>query len=261
MSVLVIGSAGLIGHAVRTHLEARGAAVVAPDRDELSFDGFEQTTCDVTDLAALERIMSSQPVSAIVHCGAASGPVVERDDPRRVIEINVGGTANRLEIGRRHRIPRFGYCSSIAAYGTTPPAPVPETAPLRPLDGYGATKAAGEHLVAAYAAAVRARRRRGRRSRRAGRRRRDRPCNITGGAVHTIQDVIDSVRRTDQRCRAKPAPPDPDGAARWPARLELTAARTRSRMEAEQGLRRRRSRVPPVAGAPRRMTVRSVDQR
>ena len=45
---------------------------------------------------------------------------------------------------------RFVYCSSIAAYGSTPPAPVPEQSPLHPTDVYGATKAAGEHLVEAY---------------------------------------------------------------------------------------------------------------
>lgn len=152
MSVLVTGSAGLIGHAVRALLEARGTAVVAIDRDARSFDGVEQVACDVTDLAALEAIVSARQVTAVIHCGAASGPMVDSDDPRRVVEVNIGGTANLLELARRHRMRRFVYCSSIAAYGTTPPAPVPETAPLRPLDVYGATKAAGEHLVAAYAA-------------------------------------------------------------------------------------------------------------
>ncbi|WP_028933632.1 NAD-dependent epimerase/dehydratase family protein [Pseudonocardia spinosispora] len=152
MPVLVTGSAGLIGHAVRTRLEARGTSVVPVDRDARSVDGIEQVACDVTDPVALERIVASRRVTAVVHCGAASGPTVESDNPRGVVEVNVGGTANLLEISRRHRIRRFVYCSSISAYGVTPPAPVPESAPLRPLDVYGATKAAGEHLVAAYAA-------------------------------------------------------------------------------------------------------------
>lgn len=273
MSVIVTGAAGLIGHAVRTCLEARGTAVVALDRDARSFDGIEQVACDVTDPVALERIMSSVQVTAVVHCGAASGPMVDSDDPRRVIEINVGGTANLLEACRRHQVRRFVHCSSIAAYGRTPAAPVPETAPLQPLDVYGATKAAGEHLVAAYAAQHGVAGTSLRISTVFGPRRRTDclirtllrdaaagrptgvaiaadapqqyvhvddaaaavvaaldadgvtgPFNITGGTVHTVQDVIDAVRRVDPRCRATPAPSDPDGAQRWPARLDLTAA-------------------------------------
>lgn len=50
------------------------------------------------------------------------------------------------------------------------------------------------------------------------------PYNITGGTVHTVQDVIDTVRRIDPRSCATPVPAGPDGALQWPARLDLTAA-------------------------------------
>ena len=273
MSVLVTGAAGLVGHAVRARLETAGIAVVPVDRDGLSFDGIEQVRCDVTDAAELGRVARSYGVTSVVHCGGVSGPMVDTGNPRRVVEVNVGGTANLLELARRHGMRRFVYCSSIAAYGITPPAPVPEAAPLRPLGVYGATKAAGEHLVAAYAGqyglpAVSLRlctvfgpRRRTDCLIRtmlcdaaAGRATKigipaDAPqqfayvedvagavvaalstpsasgaYNVTGGTVHTIQDVINKVRRVDPRVRATAAPPDPADAARWPARLDLTAA-------------------------------------
>jgi nucleoside-diphosphate-sugar epimerase len=245
---------------------------VPVDRVPTSPDGIPQIACDVTDGAELERIATAHGVTAVVHCGGASGPMVSVDDPRQVVEVNVGGTTNLLELARRHRMRRFVYCSSIAAYGATPPAPVSESAPLRPLDVYGATKAAGEHLVTAYGeqhgvpgvslriSTVFGPRRRtdclirtllsdaasGRAT--AVELAADAPqqfvhvddvataavaalgatatgaFNVTGGTVLTVRDVVETVRRADPRTRATTRPPDPSGAARWPARLDLTAA-------------------------------------
>ncbi|ODU00744.1 MAG: hypothetical protein ABS81_22710 [Pseudonocardia sp. SCN 72-86] len=150
MTVLVTGSAGLVGHAVRLLLEADGEVVVGVDRVSRSADGVAQLPCDLTDPAAVDAVVAAHEVTTIVHCGGVSGPMVARDDPRAVVEANVGGTANLLESARRHGVARVVYCSSIAAYGATPPGPVTEATPLRPLDVYGATKAAAEHLVAGY---------------------------------------------------------------------------------------------------------------
>ena len=150
MTVLITGSAGLVGHAVRRRLEADHVPVLPVDRDARSHDGIDQVPCDVTDRAAVTALFRRYQVTAVVHCGGVSGPMVSADDPRTIVEVNVGGTANLLEAARRRQVSRFVYCSSIAAYGLTPPGPVAESAPLRPLDVYGATKASGEHLVSAY---------------------------------------------------------------------------------------------------------------
>lgn len=152
MTVLITGADGLVGYAVRRRLESGGARVLAVDRAARSGAGVEQVACDVADRAAVTALFERYPVDAVVHCGGVSGPMVAVDDPRMIVDVNVGGTANLLDAARRTRVSRFVYCSSIAAYGRTPPGPVPESAPLRPLDVYGATKASGEHLVSAYRA-------------------------------------------------------------------------------------------------------------
>jgi nucleoside-diphosphate-sugar epimerase len=78
------------------------------------------------------------------------------DDPHKVIEINVLGTANLLEIARVHGMRRLVFCSSTSAYGPTePPAlgtGIKEEAPLRPSRVYGASKAAAEQILAGYRA-------------------------------------------------------------------------------------------------------------
>ncbi|MHC1562383.1 NAD-dependent epimerase/dehydratase family protein [Actinomycetospora sp. C-140] len=150
MRVLVTGSAGLVGHAVRRRLEAAGAEVVPVDVDRWSFDGVEQLPCDLLDRAAVDRVVEAERPAVVVHAGGASGPMVLADDPVRVVEVNVGGTAAVLEAARRHGVARVVFCSSIAAYGRTPERRVVEETPLHPGDVYGATKAAGEQLAEAY---------------------------------------------------------------------------------------------------------------
>lgn len=150
MTVLITGSAGLVGHAVRRRLESDDVPVVPVDLHDRSADGVPQVACDLTDPAWVEEVFSSTRPRAVVHCGGVSGPMVQPDDPMVVVRSNVVGTATLLEAARRHAVTRFVYCSSIAAYGSTPTGPVPEETPLHPTDVYGATKAAGEHLVEAY---------------------------------------------------------------------------------------------------------------
>lgn len=150
MTVLITGAAGLVGHVVRTRLGAGGVPVVPVDVRARSDDGFSQVAVDVLDTARLDEIFTATRPSAVVHAGGVSGPMVLPDDPATVIQVNVAGTGNLLETARRHGVSRFVYCSSIAAYGPAAGSPVVEDTPLHPADVYGATKAAGEHLVEAY---------------------------------------------------------------------------------------------------------------
>ncbi len=274
MTVLITGSAGLVGHAVRRRLESGGVPVVPVDLDGRSADGVPQVACDLTDEARVDEVFSSTRPRTVVHCGGVSGPMVRPDDPMAAVRINVGGTGTLLEAARRHGVTRFVYCSSIAAYGSTPAGPVPEETPLHPTEVYGATKAAGEHLVEAYrhahglsvvslrlVAVYGPRRSTGCAIRNLlvdaaeGRRTRwpvpaDAPhqyvyvddaalavvaavqhvdavgvYNVTGGPPLTAADVVAAVRSVDPRADAELDPPDPAAAERWPAALDIGAAR------------------------------------
>lgn len=77
--------------------------------------------------------------------------MLARDDPHAIVRANVDGTANLLELARIHSIGRLIFCSSAGVYGATQGGPVLETDPLRPRDTYSVSKAASEHIVAAYA--------------------------------------------------------------------------------------------------------------
>ena len=152
-AVVVTGSAGLIGFGVATRLARAGRAVIGTDRIQpREAAGFPSIDAELTDVNKLHDICG-RDIAAIVHCGAVSGPMLGRDNPRAVIETNVAGTANLLEIARQRGV-RLVFCSSTSVYGDTAAGldPVPEDAPLAADDIYGATKAAGDILTRAYAA-------------------------------------------------------------------------------------------------------------
>ena len=149
-AVLVTGAAGLIGNAVRGLLESRGTKVVAIDRIGSTAEYRPIIECDLTDIHRLHAVLRGHQVSGIVHCGAHSGPMVARDNPYSIVQVNILGTANMLELARINGISRFVFCSSTSAYGNTPKGPVKEDVPLAPTSVYGASKAAGEQLVSSY---------------------------------------------------------------------------------------------------------------
>jgi UDP-glucuronate 4-epimerase len=151
--VLVTGAAGLIGNAVRTKLEASGWTVVPLDLVDASRDGKPIMVCDLGDIHRMHALARSHKIEGIIHCGAHSGPMVARDHPYSMVQVNVVGTANVLELARVHNVARFVYCSSTSVYGdAVRTEPVPEDVALFPLTVYGASKVAGEQLVASYAA-------------------------------------------------------------------------------------------------------------
>lgn len=149
--VVVTGAAGLLGAAVARRLAERGDEVVALDRAATRIPGDIQVqACDLGDVHRLYQLAGAG-IDGVIHCGAHSGPMVARDHPHSMVQVNVLGTANMLELARVLGARRFVYCSSTSAYGTTPTGIVPEDTLLRPTSLYGASKAASEYLVTAYA--------------------------------------------------------------------------------------------------------------
>lgn len=155
MSILIVGSAGFIGRTLARRLMAEGRTVVGFDVCAHALPGKTATTVtgDVRSAADVARAFEAAgPVETIVHGGGISGSMVMRDDPRAIVDVNVGGTMTLLEEARRRRVAEVVFCSSIMAYGAVAKPAVVETEPLVPVNVYGATKAACEALLHSYAA-------------------------------------------------------------------------------------------------------------
>src|SRR3954465_8796702 len=129
MTYLVTGAYGALGAWVVRALLDREQEVVTYDlggsdhrlRLSLTADELEalrRIDGDVTDLAALERVMDEHDVTNVIHLAALQVPFV-REDPALGSRVNVTGTTNVLEAVRR-RGDGMGpvvYASSIAVYG------------------------------------------------------------------------------------------------------------------------------------------------
>jgi len=153
MTYLVTGAYGALGAWVVRALLDREREVVTYDlggsdhRLRLSLSGDELDALrridgDVTDLAALERVMDEHDVTNVIHLAALQVPFV-REDPVLGSRVNVTGTVNVLEAVRR-RGDRMGpvvYASSIAAMKAD--AEYPSTL-------YGVFKLANEGTAAGY---------------------------------------------------------------------------------------------------------------
>ncbi|WP_286789207.1 MULTISPECIES: NAD(P)-dependent oxidoreductase [unclassified Pseudomonas] len=149
--VLVTGAAGLVGRQVVRRLAKQGRPVLALDRlSSITQEGIQITACDLGDVHRLHAIAVGG-IDSIVHCGAFSGPMVARDVPYSMVQVNIVGTANVLEVARVHGVRRFVYCSSTSAYGAVGSGPVCEDVMLKPASLYGASKVSSEYIITAYA--------------------------------------------------------------------------------------------------------------
>ncbi|EYF00501.1 NAD-dependent epimerase/dehydratase family protein [Chondromyces apiculatus] len=141
-SILVTGSAGLIGTAlVHTLSEAGFEAVPLDLRAPLG-----RGCADVRDPAAIRAALA--PCAGVVHLAAVSRVIWGERDPHGCWETNVGGTRNVLAAALEAPLrPWVLFASSREVYGQPDRLPVTEDAPLAPLNVYGGSKVMGERLV------------------------------------------------------------------------------------------------------------------
>lgn len=132
--VLVTGCGGLIGRSLVKRLLDHGHFVVGLDAkqssDQSGLSSFVEA--DLREIHSIYATLDQFNITHVVHCGAISGPMIARDLPHRICDINVTGTLNVLEAARVMNIQRLVYCSSASIYGRTPPSPVTEFAPYSP---------------------------------------------------------------------------------------------------------------------------------
>jgi UDP-glucose 4-epimerase len=154
--VLVTGATGYLGGAVLRRLQAAGHTPVALlRRPGVALpDGVEARPGDVLDAASLRAAVEG--VDGVAHLAALTRVREAAGQADRYERVNVGGTTAALdaavaEARRRDRPLRFLLASTAVVYGAATVRPIPETAPLAPLNPYATSKVAAERLVAGRA--------------------------------------------------------------------------------------------------------------
>jgi GDP-4-dehydro-6-deoxy-D-mannose reductase len=111
-------------------------------------------TFELHDQASIENAIRSWRPDAVYHLAAQAFVGESLSDPAATLETNVLGTARVLEAVKR-AAPNATvlYVGSADAYGpvSAEDLPLRESAPLRPINPYGASKAAAEAIAVQYA--------------------------------------------------------------------------------------------------------------
>src|SRR5215468_6856498 len=160
MRAFVTGGAGFIGSSLVDRLLADGHQVVAYDnfstgqREFLSLAvGNPRFTLIEADLLDTRTLGASlRDVDVVFHLAANADVRFGTEHPRRDLEQNTIATFNVLEAMRANGIKTIAFASTGSIYGEATVIPTPEDAPFPVQTSlYGASKLAGEGLIAAYA--------------------------------------------------------------------------------------------------------------
>lgn len=162
MPWLITGGAGYIGaHVTREMLAAGHDVVVLDDLSTGRADrvpaGVALVHASIRDRAAVRAALADHGITAVMHFAArkAVGESVQR--PLYYWRENVGGLQVLLEEVVAAEIKQMVFSSSAAVYGEPDLGgrveQIRESTPRQPINPYGATKLAGEHMVGATAAA------------------------------------------------------------------------------------------------------------
>jgi UDP-glucose 4-epimerase len=157
LRALVVGGAGYIGSVVARHLLEAGHAVTVADdmskghRWAVPPDA-ELRTVDVRDQEALTAVVA-EGFDAVLHFAALSLVGESVAEPVRYFRTNVGGSLNLLDAMREGGCRRLVFSSTAAVYGEPETVPIPESAPTRPTNPYGASKIAVDMAIGYEAAA------------------------------------------------------------------------------------------------------------
>lgn len=156
---IVTGCAGFIGSNLVDRLLTNGRQVIGVDNFStgqrrfieaaLAHPSFRLVEIDVLDFDALKQAFAGGDV--VVHLAANADVRFGTEHPRKDLEQNTIATYNVLEAMRANGIRKIAFSSTGSVYGEAPIIPTPEDGPF-PIQTslYGASKAAGEGLIAAY---------------------------------------------------------------------------------------------------------------
>jgi len=156
---VVTGCAGFIGSSLVDRLLSLGHKVVGIDNfstgqrrfivGAIANPNFQLIEIDLLKLDALKSAFVDGEV--VFHLAANADVRFGTDHPHKDLEQNTIATYNVLEAMRTNGIKRIAFSSTGSVYGESSVLPTPEDGPF-PIQTslYGASKVAGEGMIAAY---------------------------------------------------------------------------------------------------------------
>jgi UDP-glucose 4-epimerase len=157
----ITGGAGFIGSNLVDRLSAQGVEVVIVDdfrtgRREFIAGALDRPGVRLIEGDVLDADVMREAVAGcdwVFHLQANADVRFGLEDPQRDLRQNTIATSNVLEAMRAEGVRQIAFSSTGSVYGEPEVFPTPEDAPFPTQTSlYGASKLAGEGLIAAYAA-------------------------------------------------------------------------------------------------------------
>ena len=160
--ILVTGGDGYIGSNCVLRLLENGEEVVIFDNHST---GHSETGAKLAQLFVgkvyvfegdlmepkdLEALFSEYDIDAVIHFAAFSQVAESMSDPAKYWRNNVVGTMNLLDAMNRAGVKKIVFSSTAATYGEPDYVPIDEKHPQKPINPYGQTKLAIEHMMDNY---------------------------------------------------------------------------------------------------------------
>ncbi|XP_055332508.1 methionine adenosyltransferase 2 subunit beta-like [Paramacrobiotus metropolitanus] len=145
---LITGASGLLGRAILRIFEEAGWQAFG-----LAFSRASKNPklirVDLRDFAAVNDVVSDKKPSVIVHCAAEKNPDAAEEQQLATDEINVKATENLAKVAAANKALLI-YISTDSVFDGSHP-PYEENSPdTNPVNYYGKTKLAGEHVTLSH---------------------------------------------------------------------------------------------------------------
>ncbi len=168
--VLVTGGAGFIGsHTCLVLLEAGYDLLVLDNFSNSSPQALTRVAAianvtldsqrlqiqqgDIRDHRTLDKLFSdaadnNRPFDAVIHFAGLKAVSESIEKPLLYWDVNVAGSRNLLAAMDEYACRTLVFSSSATVYGFPDKVPIPESAPVQPINPYGFSKAAVEQMLA-----------------------------------------------------------------------------------------------------------------
>ena len=153
--ILITGGNGFVGRHLVAALAARerDCYIIVGTVDGPALgrdDGIRSLALDITDAVQVRSVIEAVRPTHLVHLAAMAAVSSAQSNIRQIWTVNLDGTLNVvLALAEAAPDCRLIYCSSAEVYGASFRVghPLDESAPLDPVNPYGASKAAGDLMI------------------------------------------------------------------------------------------------------------------
>ena len=177
--LLITGGAGFIGsHTCVVLLEAGHDLVVLDDFSNSSSRALDRVLAlagitpsesnaerivtvpgSINNSLVLEKVFqeaqeTGQPIEGVIHFAGLKAVGESVADPLRYWHVNVAGSISLINVMAAFSCHTLVFSSSATLYGYPDQVPIPETAPIQPINPYGHSKATVERLLNDLAASA-----------------------------------------------------------------------------------------------------------